>query len=262
MVMGRIDGVERGGQVLRAAPRPVTVDRDWRVAFVEQALAQRRAVSRPRQPAALTAAVAPAVSKGRISNATPPASPRPVKVSVPDKQERLRDAVHEAAHAVVAVLCGAQVAHAEIYPVGTEGQPAGSGGQCQLATWNPVLAQQEALIAAAGPVAEAVMLHGPRPSSTQIDARLTYGAGSDGARIRRLEPEVGWSMSPTSEVLPLVLRCWPAICALAVRIDRGRETGHRHVVAALGLSTNDYTRHPFELNAIRAGLRAVPRPKG
>ncbi|OMC10801.1 hypothetical protein A5735_16790 [Mycolicibacter heraklionensis] len=169
--------------------------------------------------------------------------------------------MHEAAHAVVAALYGAELAYAEVYPFGMEGRPTDSGGQCVMAPWNVAVAQQEALIAAAGPVAEAVMLHGRRPSGAHIEARFAGGGRSDGDRIRRLEPEAGWSRSPASEVLPLVVRCWPAICALAVRINSGRETRHKHVVAALGLSSNDYTRHPFELSSIRAGLRAVPDPR-
>lgn len=177
-------------------------------------------------------------------------------------ERRLRHAVHEAAHATIGVLCGGQVAFAEVYPAGTEGRPAGSEGICEMTAqfWTLPVAQREALIAAAGPVAEAVFLHGPQPTSTQIDARFIGGDGSDGDRIRKIELAHGPDTSPTTEALRLVLRCWPAICALAVRIDEGRETGHRHVVDALGLSS-DYTRHPFELSSIRAGLRTVPDPR-
>ena len=67
--------------------------------------------------------------------------------------------------------------------------------------------------------------------------------------------------SPVAEVMPLVLRCWPAIESLAAELDERREISHKHVVEALGLSS-DHTRHPFELNNIHAGLRHVPELRG
>ena len=83
-----------------------------------------------------------------------------------DAVDSSRLARHEAAHAVVAVLVGGQVATAEVYPAGVT-DTEGKGGYCQLAPWNVVVAQHEHLIAAAGAAAEAVWEHGPRATTNR-----------------------------------------------------------------------------------------------
>lgn len=61
------------------------------------------------------------------------------------------------------------------------------------------------------------------------------------------------------EVSPLVLRLWPAVCELAVRIEQRGSVGHADLCAALGLSEVQ-ARHSFELASPRSGMRSVPSP--
>lgn len=172
-----------------------------------------------------------------------------------DAVNAARMAHHEAGHAVLAVLVGGQVACAEVFPAG-QTDTEGKDGYCQYVPPNLAVKQHEHLIAAAGAVAEAVWEHGTRATAQQADQRLT---GSDATFLRRCALIAGavHTVSPVTEVLQLVTRCWPAVESLAARLSRHEQVGHKHVVKALGLS-NDYTRHPFELNNIRIGLQQVP----
>ncbi|SHP48023.1 zinc metalloprotease [Mycobacteroides abscessus] len=172
-----------------------------------------------------------------------------------DAVNAARMAHHEAGHAVLAVLVGGQVASAEVFPAG-QTDDEGKDGYCQYIPPNLAVKQHEHLIAAAGAAAEAIWEHGPRATAQQADHRLI---GSDATFLRHCALTAGAvrTVSPITEVLPLVARCWPAIESLAARLSRHEQVSHKHVVKALGLS-HDYTQHPFELNNIRSGLRAVP----
>lgn len=169
-----------------------------------------------------------------------------------------RMAHHEAGHAVLAVLVGGQVACAEVFPAG-QTDDEGKDGYCQYIPPNLAVKQHEHLIAAAGAAAEAIWEHGPRATAQQADQRLI---GSDAKFLRHcaLTAGAGRTVSPITEVLPLVARCWPAIESLAAHLSRHEQVSHKHVVKALGLS-HDYTQHPFELNNIRSGLRAIPNQR-
>lgn len=175
-----------------------------------------------------------------------------------DAVNSARMARHEAGHAVMAVLVGGQVACAEVFPAGKTDEEA-KDGYCQYIPPNLAVKQHEHLIAAAGAVAEAIWEHGPRATVQQAGQRLT---GSDAKFLRHcaLTDVAAHTVSPVTEVLPLVVRCWPAIESLATRLGLHEQIGHKHVVKALGLS-HDYTQHPFEINNIRSGLRPIPDPR-
>lgn len=181
-----------------------------------------------------------------------------IDVARPDAAVRSRLARHEAGHAVMAVLAGGQVATAEVFsePV-TDPDGWSKGGECQCAPMNLAVEQQQPLIAAAGACAEAVWEHGEQASSRHVDELLA--GQKDGQFLRRwaLTAGVAPSNSVVYEVLPLVRRCWPAIESLAVQIEEHGEISHKHVVKALGLSSN-HELHPFELANIRANLRPIP----
>lgn len=73
-----------------------------------------------------------------------------------DAVVRTRVAHHEAGHAALAVLMGGQVATAEVFPKPvTRGDGRTGRGECQ-ALMDVVVEQQQHVIPAAGPVAEAV----------------------------------------------------------------------------------------------------------
>lgn len=175
-----------------------------------------------------------------------------------DAVNSARIARHEAGHAVLAVLVGGQVACAEVFPADhTDAE--GKDGYCQYIPPNLAVKQHEHLIAAAGAAAEAVWEHGPRATVQQADQRLI---GGDAKFLRHcaLMAAVAHTVSPVAQVLPLVVRCWPAIESLATRLGLHEQISHKHVVKALGLS-HDYTQHPFEINNIRSGLRPIPDPR-
>ncbi|MGH3725009.1 MAG: hypothetical protein ACRDUS_12920 [Mycobacterium sp.] len=171
-----------------------------------------------------------------------------------------RIACHEAGHSVVAVLIGGQVAAAEVFPAGVTDRD-GKNGYCRYVPGNLAVAQHEHLIAAAGAAAEAVWEHGPRATHQQAQERLTGSHDAEFLRRRALTAGAAPSVSPTSEVLPLVVRCWPAIESLAAQLDERGSITHTDVTAALGLSS-DQNRHGFELNNIRGGLRPIPDTQG
>lgn len=177
-----------------------------------------------------------------------------------DAVNAARMAHHEAGHAVLAVLVGGQVACAEVFPAG-QTDDKGKDGYCQYIPPNLAVKQYEPLIAAAGAAAEAIWEHGPRATAQQADQRLI---GSDATFLRHCAltagAGAGHTVSPITEVLPLIARCWPAIESLAARLSRHEQVSHKHVVKALGLS-HDYTLHPFELNNIRSGLSAIPNQR-
>ncbi|WP_133689211.1 hypothetical protein [Mycobacterium sp. BK086] len=163
-------------------------------------------------------------------------------------------ACHEAGHAVMHVLAGGQIVKAELLPDRGRDRPDGIGGQCQYVPFGLAVRQREYEFVAAGGVAQAVALFGREPTDAQI--RHFINRSPDGKRLSGLASTAGSLKSPRTDVLPAVLKVWPAIEQLAGRIERGPVL-HKHVAAALGLSS-DYGRHPFEVANIRAGLRSVP----
>lgn len=173
-----------------------------------------------------------------------------------DAVNSARIACHEAGHAVVAVLVGGQVAAAEVFPAGVTDRD-GNNGYCQYVPPNLAVQQHEHLIAAAGAAAEAVWVHGPRATHQHAEERLT---GSHDAKFLRhcaLTAGTARAVSPVAEVLPLLVRCWPAVESLASQLDEHGSITHADVTATLGLSP-DHNRHAFELANIRSGLQPVP----
>lgn len=164
-------------------------------------------------------------------------------------------AEHEAGHAVMAVIGGGRVEKAVVFTRPRKGGGQTSFGRCDCSPFDLVVDQRRHHVLAAGVLAEAVAKHGRRPSVAQIEELL---AGTeDHAELTRFARTSGGPVVPTETVLPLVLRCWPAIASLAGRMRGGGSITHDDVTAALGLSL-DPAAHPYELAAIRSGLRSVP----
>ncbi|CAN5303851.1 hypothetical protein BH11ACT6_BH11ACT6_53480 [soil metagenome] len=231
-----------------------------RLAFIREGLANGLARSAPSPvPKTVVAAVsAPAKPRATVGQkpmvAVKPKAPPEIPMNV---------AVHEAGHAVVSVLVGAEVDVAEAFPEGLA--LTNAAGYCRFEPFNPAVSQQEYLIIAAGPAAEAVSLHSASVTAQQMNAVAQRGVDlswSDGHKLRQYALTAGAIFSdPLSEVKPLVLRVWPAIAKLAVVLQDEGKIHHEQVTAALGLS-KDRAAHGFELASIRAGLRGVPDPLG
>jgi hypothetical protein len=227
-------------------------DRAQRLALIRRALARSRGQIPKPAPAgfALTAA-------GVVPRPATAGPKSPVRMGVKEWRSAVSDlptAVHEAAHACIAVVAGAEIDRAEVFPPGAA-LPDGGRGYCRYMPFGIEAEQRKPLIWAAGAVAEAILLHGRAPTRAQVDALLAVH-GTDGEELRRLAFAAGTVPNPLA-VLPLALKAWPAISELAVKLDIAGVIHHRDVTAALGLS-KDKGLHGFELANIRAGLRDVP----
>jgi len=227
-------------------------DRAERLAFIRRAMARNAVLS--------------AAPKGRSSTETPPKAltasagiaatpaPRVSRAAHLASVSNLRTAVHEAAHAAVGVLCGAEIDRAESFAPGMK-LSNGAQGYCRYQPFGVEAEQRQPLIAAAGAVAEAILLHGRAPTAGQVEAVLAE-SGSDAEDLHRMSLARCERSDPMA-ALPLVLRLWPAITALTIQLEQTGVIHHSDVTAALGLS-KDKARHGFELANIRSGLREIP----
>lgn len=158
-------------------------------------------------------------------------------------------AVHEAAHAVVGTVYGAEVDRATI-------ADDGSSGCCQFtgASFGVTPTRYRAHIAAAGAVAAAMLGYGPRPRLVQVDALLSPG---DKEELRLAAVANGLPISsPLMAVQPLIRHCWHSIACLASDLVVKREIRHQDVYAAMGLPL-DPDQAGLQLGEIRS--RSAPR---
>ncbi|GAS95751.1 uncharacterized protein RMCC_2717 [Mycolicibacterium canariasense] len=167
-----------------------------------------------------------------------------------DEREYGNRAFHEAGHCVAAVALGARIDRGYILHRGLE-EDDGTTGRVVVAAMP--LGGADAEIAYAGPWAQAKFRAGGGWPSPQIVASVMAASAGAGRGSDRHRCRLG---SEGRDVVGLIDRCWPAVVAVARKLARDGEVQHKHVVAALGLSA-DESRHPFELAAIRAGMRAV-----
>lgn len=118
-------------------------------------------------------------------------------------RQRVGMAVHEAGHAAVGALYGATIDRATLTSDGTD-------GECSFTAdgFGSSARAHRSLIAAAGAVAAAVFHHGPRPTLHQIEAHLE-GCDREELRLASLS-SLQPITEPLTDVLPTVLRCWPA----------------------------------------------------
>lgn len=169
----------------------------------------------------------------------------------PAEGGRLALAVHEAAHALVGVLCGGTVERATLTEDGTD-------GTCDFTAdsfAHDRTRYHRALVAAAGPAAAAIFAHNDAPTARELDAQL----GAADREELRLAALHSYSSSDEQlwEALPAVRRHWRAIGTLAAQMFAGHEIDHDDVLAALGV-TDGGGPGSVELAAIRDG-GATPR---
>lgn len=166
------------------------------------------------------------------------------------ERERLGLAVHEAAHAVVGVLNGANVERATLTDDGQD-------GTCNFTADSfvrDVSRYRRALVAAAGPAAAAIFAHNDTPTARQLDAQLG-AADREELRLAALHSytsadEQLWA------ALPVVRRHWRSIGTLAAQMFAGHEIDHDDILAALGI-TDGGGPGSAQMATIRSG--AAPR---
>lgn len=162
------------------------------------------------------------------------------------EREHLARCVHEASHSVVAALYGGAVVAAEVYRGGPRTDPQGRviGGLCDFTNDDTgTTVAHRSQIVAAGVAGESVWRFGPRPSIGQMNEVMAMN-GLDARELRRLAGAFSAPLPPHT-MLPLVLRCWPAVARLAHQLNVGTPVAHEQVCAAMGMPTrgNEMQRH-------------------
>lgn len=171
-----------------------------------------------------------------------------------DKLRMRAGGVHEAGHAVVAVLHGRTVRRAEVLRSGRTITAAGTtatvGGFTLYEDTVPN-ATAAVIVAAAGTAAEAMFHHGQHPTRFQLDALVERNT-HDLAVLRRHAYRVDRPiLDAVADVLPLVRRCWGPIVNLGIELETGNSIGHKDVLRALGIPSGDDTE--AYAAAIRSG---------
>ncbi|MBY6675323.1 M50 family metallopeptidase [Rhodococcus sp. BP-332] len=139
----------------------------------------------------------------------------------------LRVSVHEAGHAVAAVLYGGTIDRIDLAEGATH--------------YGAVPDQFDHEVTFAGPWAEARWLAGHRPSGAQI-------AGSLARNSHDAEALTASGHVDRREVSALLELVWPAVEELAATLYVRGHAGHRDVLDALQLSGDHY--HSFDLHQI------------
>lgn len=142
--------------------------------------------------------------------------------------QRRRVSVHEAGHAVAAVVLGATV---RISALDAPEHPE-RAGHTALRDVPPGALPP---ITYAGPWAEARLRAGRRPTERELHAVLSRAGHLDEAALC----ESGQSIE-ARRVVPLVERCWISVLAVADVIERRGAATHGDVCAAPGLPDGDH----------------------
>lgn len=153
-------------------------------------------------------------------------------------RERLATAIHEAGHAVAAVLFGGRVHEAVL-------------GANPRTEYEALPESRRAAITYAGPWCEARFNAGRHPGPADLRRVLSVSRSDDEALCA-----AGGPSAATAEAAGLLARRWPAVKTVAAKLYLHEKATHADVCAALGLS-DDGGPDSFELASLRAGLRAV-----
>lgn len=161
-------------------------------------------------------------------------------------------AVHEAAHSVAAVLLGGYV---ELSVLDPEDRPDHRG--LTTVADRSLTPDAQALVAHAGPWAEARFDAGRRPTVREIDRAYTRSGHGDAALVAAAGGSI---QADVSRVEKLLTDQWPAVLRLARRIATDGYCTHWHVCNELGFPSGDAGGPTsFTLSCIRAGMLPGPR---
>lgn len=167
-------------------------------------------------------------------------------------QARARIAVHEAAHAVAAVMLGGHVELARLDP---EDRPDHRG--LTTVSEDSLTADAQALVAHAGPWAEARFVSGRRPTPRELDRVIERSGHGDREAIIAAGGALALEVSRVEKVIE---EQWPAVLTVAAQLVREGFATHWSVCNALGLQAGDAGgATSFGLSCVRAGMRPARR---
>lgn len=154
---------------------------------------------------------------------------------------RLTAAMHEAGHAVAAVLYGGRVHLATL-------------DTAPRTEYDNLPERHRAAITYAGPWCEARFLANRHPGPADLHRVMSVSLSDDAALCA-----AGGLAAVPADTAGLLTRCWPAVELVgAGHLYHDGKATHADVCAALGLS-DDGGPGSFELAGLRAGLRVVQK---
>lgn len=115
----------------------------------------------------------------------------------------------------------------------------------------------QALVAHAGPWAEARFDAGRRPTVREIDRAYIRSGHGDAALVAAAGGSIHADVARAEKIIE---DQWPAVLRLARRIARDGYGTHWHALAELGFPAGDAGGPTsFTLSCIKAGMRPAPR---
>jgi hypothetical protein len=164
-------------------------------------------------------------------------------------RERAEVCVHEASHAVAAVLLGAEIRRAVV--------PRRSWDDMRgFCVYEPGIGQEVLLASTyAGPWGAARWRAGHYPSRADILAVFDAGGCHDRAALRSACNAQGRDVESAAArmVVPLLQRCWPAVTDLALKLFFDGEVYNDDALKVLRLDRDPGVR-AFQLANVRAGV--------
>ncbi|MBM4536278.1 hypothetical protein GS433_17975 [Rhodococcus hoagii] len=139
------------------------------------------------------------------------------------QRRRATTAVHEAGHAVAAVMAGARITAVTLH------DDPNTPGSC---TFEDLPAGKDAAVTYAGPWCEARLRFGASPRLEHIQAAIAENPG-DHSDLTEYGPPLPRNTESLLET------CWPTIVALAAMLYAEGSLTHRDVTAALGIPERD-----------------------
>ncbi|MEZ0053252.1 hypothetical protein ABIA30_004279 [Mycobacterium sp. MAA66] len=170
-----------------------------------------------------------------------------------DANRRLATAVHESAHACLAVVQDLRVDRAELLSTPARiGQQPHAAGYVKFEPYGSLGEHRAPVALAAGAAAEMTFDAGRAPSLKEVLVALSTHHTHDNGEIERMSFAHGQNpMGAVLDALPQVSRLWGPICRLSLQLDKQRRIEHADVLAALSIpSATDAHRYT---RAIREG---------
>ncbi|MBS4103895.1 M50 family metallopeptidase [Tsukamurella paurometabola] len=182
----------------------------------------------------------------------PPDATREAAKQIKTARERASMAVHESAHAVAAVLLGGHVELAQLAP---EDRPDHRG--LTTVSEDSLSPDGRALVAHAGPWAEARFDAGRRPTQREVDRAYASSGHGDLAMITAAG---GPAQLGVERVEKVIEANWDVVLKVARQLAKDGFATHWSVTNALGLPSGDPGGPTsFGLACVKAGMRPVRR---